>query len=535
MKAKEIQLALQGGGAKLSALLAVAEAVQSLQEKKIIVVKRIAGTSAGAIVGALLAAGVNIAALRAALRAGDGKRLVEAFPSLNSLNMGWKIWRGKPFWNTDVLEKWLQKIFEDKGVKFIRDCKAVPELRIMAANLSTSEMKAYTGDDELVPALMRSAGIPICFRTWKDTEPKPDAPHLIVDGGLGENLPVEQLSKEVTQHGEMVAVTFEAQLPKPPKNAHEYALAIIGTAIDVSVKRACATVPRNRLFTARTSVSTFDFQKAIEIGLEDAEYNGIRDDALAFFSALPHQPPDVDPWEIREPAMEAMMTDLAKVYASSFEPTKLIYEEVLMVATAHCLLPLDVKKGPVQDELFYSQRFKPLDTPTACHAISLAGFAGREYLGQLELELRDSKGREIPCTKVPSKPVNLSLGPDERQLLLFFSEPLKPGGDSYSFSFREVGQNIMGPLRQTGTDELKLTLPRAAGKIKKAIFVLYVPKNYPHLEITTTPEKSGRALDDAEILRLKLNRPNGFRLIGWMFEDIDASALFGVSYRDSTK
>ena len=100
---------------------------------------------------------------------------------------------------------------------------------------------------------------------------------------------------------------------------------------------------------------------------------------------------------------------------------------------------------------------------------------------------------------------------------------------------RDVGPNIMWPLQQTGSDELGLFLPRAEGVIRKAIFVLYVPETYPWLEIKTIPENAGKELDDSEYLRLRLYPPNGFRPIGWMFENVKADGIFGVTYHDSSK
>ncbi len=55
-----IQLVIQGGGAKITHLVAALEAVQSLQREGVLRVTRIAGTSAGAIAGALFAAGVDM-------------------------------------------------------------------------------------------------------------------------------------------------------------------------------------------------------------------------------------------------------------------------------------------------------------------------------------------------------------------------------------------------------------------------------------------------------------------------------------------
>src|SRR5687768_4109428 len=67
---KQIQLALQGGGAKIYALIAALKAVEDAAAVKDgssqIKVSRIAGTSAGALVGCLYAAGVPVDAMRSA-------------------------------------------------------------------------------------------------------------------------------------------------------------------------------------------------------------------------------------------------------------------------------------------------------------------------------------------------------------------------------------------------------------------------------------------------------------------------------------
>src|SRR5687767_2418273 len=60
----KIQLALQGGGAKLCGLLAAMDAVQELHRRGIIQVTRIAGTSAGSIAACLFAAGADLGSVR---------------------------------------------------------------------------------------------------------------------------------------------------------------------------------------------------------------------------------------------------------------------------------------------------------------------------------------------------------------------------------------------------------------------------------------------------------------------------------------
>jgi predicted acylesterase/phospholipase RssA len=64
----KIQLAIQGGGAKLVCLLAAMETIQDLQSKKRIIITHISGTSAGSIAGCLLAAEVPISSVKQRLK-----------------------------------------------------------------------------------------------------------------------------------------------------------------------------------------------------------------------------------------------------------------------------------------------------------------------------------------------------------------------------------------------------------------------------------------------------------------------------------
>ena len=59
-----VQLAFQGGGAKVVALLAAAEAIQDACRQNLISVSRVSGTSAGSIVACLLAGEINIGEVR---------------------------------------------------------------------------------------------------------------------------------------------------------------------------------------------------------------------------------------------------------------------------------------------------------------------------------------------------------------------------------------------------------------------------------------------------------------------------------------
>src|SRR5438477_223460 len=97
-----IQLAIQGGGAKIAALMATLEAVDSLQTSGAVKVTRIAGTSAGAIVGAVYASGPGmIAFARRRLAVIKPREVHRMFPSpwppkrpqlLLKLGFGYPLW-----------------------------------------------------------------------------------------------------------------------------------------------------------------------------------------------------------------------------------------------------------------------------------------------------------------------------------------------------------------------------------------------------------------------------------------------------------
>ena len=119
----KIQLAIQGGGAKISALLAVMETVQSLQEEDKIEITRIAGTSAGAIAGSLLAANISIKNFKTHIESGAGKEIIKSFPTPSKLKMIRHFFSGVPLYSTKVLEATLSKFFKEADVFRIEDIK----------------------------------------------------------------------------------------------------------------------------------------------------------------------------------------------------------------------------------------------------------------------------------------------------------------------------------------------------------------------------------------------------------------------------
>jgi predicted acylesterase/phospholipase RssA len=259
-----IQLALQGGGAKITYLVAALEAVQSLEREGLLRVTRIAGTSAGAIAGALYAAGVDMKRVRDTFEA-ERDDLLRAFPPADaSLRAAWCLLTRRPFWNAEPHAR-------------LGDL-AIP-LVIVASDLTNMQPCIYDDPSEpLLASLLDSAGIPFFFRTPPATG---DAYRVIVDGGVCENLPCDRLSYNA-EEGEVVGISFAAaRAGAPVHGSLAFSRALFETALNASELRAHLALGPNN-FVIRTDAGAFDFPRAFTTGL-GAEYRETRLLAEEFF------------------------------------------------------------------------------------------------------------------------------------------------------------------------------------------------------------------------------------------------------------
>jgi NTE family protein len=199
-------LVFEGGGVKG---IGLAGAFASLEEHGV-APERVAGTSAGAITAALVAAGYTSAELDSILldlpfaRFKDEDR-VDRIPLIGhglSLLSEWGVYEGA------FLEKWMTGLLEAKGVtRFgqLADEQADSpagryRLRVIASDLTHQRMlvlpddAAHLGLDpdemEIARAVRMSMSIPIFFEPVIHENPSTGEEHVVVDGGLLSNFPV---------------------------------------------------------------------------------------------------------------------------------------------------------------------------------------------------------------------------------------------------------------------------------------------------------------------------------------------------------
>lgn len=306
---QKIQLAIQGGGAKICDLLAAAEVVEKLSADAEIEVSRLAGTSAGAIIASMLAAAKPAATLKETLiREGTGylasivpahvanvirpatRRLRRVTRPYHILRILFRVFSGHPLFEEEQLRTFLEEVFGALTMKQLRI-----ETFLVAADIGNGGPKVYskslTPETKVVDALLDSCGLPYFFRA-----PRNLGAGAYVDGGVCENLPSDLLfgeqskRKEVLEKfGPVIGISFHEENEDriaPGAGVLEFSMALVNTFISNSVLRAKNSIGVEAVFPIKTHIGTFDFHEALTDGLKSDHYGRVQADARDWFEIL---------------------------------------------------------------------------------------------------------------------------------------------------------------------------------------------------------------------------------------------------------
>jgi len=223
----------EGGGVKGIGLVGAVE----VAEEKGYHLENVAGTSAGAIVAALVASGYSGAELKKVMQELDYNKFKDASPvdklplvgPLTSLIFEKGIYEG------DFLMNWMRKLLKAKGIETFADLvvedykddeKYRFKLRVIASDITLGRMLALPQDineygmrpEDLNVALAvrMSMSIPFFFEPVGLKNMKTDRVSYIVDGGLLSNFPVWLFD---TEGGEPEWPTFGFKLVEPEEGS----------------------------------------------------------------------------------------------------------------------------------------------------------------------------------------------------------------------------------------------------------------------------------------------------------------------------
>jgi NTE family protein len=192
----KVDAVFEGGGVRGIAFIG---AIQAMEETKV-EWQRIAGTSAGAVIAALLASGYKSDEIRERLSDIDfskfrGRTILNRIPIIGSL-LELMVHLG--IYKNDYMETWMDSLLLEKGIKTFADLPN-GKLKIIASDVSNGQMLILPDDLDrygMTPAdlkvstaVMMSASLPFFFRPviWKSKDNKKS---YILDGGLLSNFPV---------------------------------------------------------------------------------------------------------------------------------------------------------------------------------------------------------------------------------------------------------------------------------------------------------------------------------------------------------
>ena len=215
----------EGGGVKGIGLVG---ALKRLEEKGV-QFEGVGGTSAGAMVAALYAAGYTADELRDIFVKTDFRSLLDP-----SWPKWWDLYRHKGIHKGKKLYEWVYWLLQRKGVTTFRDLRV--DLRIVASDLTNRDVLTFSADThptmKVAEAVRMSIGIPLFFEAYKFGE------KLVVDGGILTNYPLwifSHSSKPVIGL-KLVSEQEETELPTAPASFAGYITAVLATMMEAHDK-----------------------------------------------------------------------------------------------------------------------------------------------------------------------------------------------------------------------------------------------------------------------------------------------------------
>lgn len=277
-----------GGGIKGFALVGACQEI----EKRGYQFARVAGTSAGSIIAALIAAGYNSYEIEQLLQEldltkfRDARKTIIPFPFAKWLFVYWKL----GLYKGNELEKWIEEKLAAKGIRTFSDLPP-QSLRVISSDLSNGRLVVLPDDlvkyglspesFSIAKAIRMSCSIPYFFEPVKLKSM--DGMNILVDGGVLSNFPMWLFDRENVQKQRPVlgiklsASDYEHEKHKI-KNAIQLFAALFETMKDAHDSRYISRRhAKNIIFIPTEGVMSIEFQlteekkqELLDIGKEAA-------------------------------------------------------------------------------------------------------------------------------------------------------------------------------------------------------------------------------------------------------------------------
>jgi NTE family protein len=288
VSAKNVDLVLEGGGVKGIALVGALEELCAGRT-----VQRVAGTSAGAVVAALLAAGYSVDELAQEMRSLDFSSLQDgAARHFGKVGAALAVLLHNGVFKGDALHSWIEERLAAKDVTTFQDLRrqevgddlgtAPYKLAIVVSDISRGrelhlpeDYQALCGVDpdtaKVADAVRASASIPFYFRPvrFRAGQAQGSQRLVFVDGGLLSNYPIDLFDRRDAQRPRWPTIGIKlserltpAQQWRPVRNPMDLTRRLVATMTgahdQIHVDRRC--VQDRTVFVDTTGVRSTDFR-----------------------------------------------------------------------------------------------------------------------------------------------------------------------------------------------------------------------------------------------------------------------------------
>ncbi|SFD53371.1 NTE family protein [Lentibacillus persicus] len=262
-----------GGGVKAYAFLGALQEVYAYNHSY----ERVAGTSAGAILAALIAAGYSINEIEKKFKELNTEKFLDPpkwttlVPFSKWLNLYFQL----GLYKGNKMEKWIYKLLEAKSIYTFNDLKP-GYLKVVISDISLGKLVVIPDDLERIygispayfpvaKAVRMSAGFPYFFIP-KKLPGKSDKKSLIVDGGLLSNFPLWVFKGENRRNnrpvlGMKLSGFPEKEQQRDIRNALDMFHALFSTMLHAHDARYVSkSEQHNIIFIPVDQVATMDFE-----------------------------------------------------------------------------------------------------------------------------------------------------------------------------------------------------------------------------------------------------------------------------------
>ncbi|HHY73074.1 MAG TPA: patatin-like phospholipase family protein [Bacillus bacterium] len=276
----EIDGVFSGGGMKAIAFVGAIE----VMEREGFIFKKVAGTSAGAIIAALIKAGYKANEIKEILTEVNFKKFLDRpntripIPLLKWAHFYFRmgVYKG------DALEAWMAQLLKDRGIETFADIEE-GSLKIIASDLTKGRMITLPDDLSeyglnqhafpIAKAVRMSAGIPYFFEPMKIYD-RLGIKSVIVDGAVLSNFPIWLF--ETNDDRPIVGFKLSPKLENTPpnniKNAFDMLPALIETMLTAHDARYISKkVASQIIFIPIESVKNTEFTLSSKMKKELAE------------------------------------------------------------------------------------------------------------------------------------------------------------------------------------------------------------------------------------------------------------------------